>query len=154
MILSFDPSTVDTGWGILRSADELVDYGELKPPSKDVDVRFHQQYEMLKELFNQYKDKVKLVVCEDQYQGRNAATAKKLVRVATMIQVMCLERGIPFEYRLPSVWRKQVHKNGSADKEETWKYVTNKFDLKLLKKQTDITDAIGVGLSYFAEKEV
>lgn len=150
--MAFDPSTVDTGWGLLEDENTLLAYGEIKPKSKDVDERFKEQYKALKLLFHEYK--IDKVICEDQFQGRNAATAKKLIRVSTMIEVLSMEQGIPFEYIMPSAWRKKVHGNGSVSKEVTWKYVTQKFDLKLRKGQTDISDAIGVGLSGFAGKGV
>ncbi|BCO16085.1 crossover junction endodeoxyribonuclease RuvC_gp032 [Bacillus phage vB_BceM_WH1] len=151
-IMAFDPSTVCTGWGYLKDEFTLLAYGEIKPKSKDVDERFKEQYESLKILLDEYK--IDKVICEDQYQGSNAATSKKLIRVSTMMEVLCMERGIPFEYRMPSAWRKRLHGKGSTDKVLTWNYVTEKFDLKLRKGQTDITDAIGIGLSEFAGKGV
>lgn len=141
--LGIDPSTKATGYGIVNEGGELLDYGVIRP---EEEMNFGElilyKYNILKELIERYN--VTLVACEDQFNGVNPDTFKKLSRVTGLVQLLAAQQEKPLELYYPAAWRKIFHNTGKAKKPETLKLVNQMHGLKLLVKQNDISDAIGI----------
>lgn len=141
--LGIDPSTKATGYGIINDKDELIDYGVLCPNS---DMNFGDlmlyKYDHLKELVREHQ--IIGIGCEDQYSGVNPDTFKKLSRVTGLVQLLAAQHELPLELFYPSSWRKVFHNTGKAKKRDTLNLVNHKHGIKLLFKENDISDAIGI----------
>lgn len=141
--LGIDPSTKATGYGVINSKGELVDWGVLNPPKEMNfgELMLYKQ-DILRELVREHK--IIAIGCEDQYSGVNPDTFKKLSRVTGLVQMLAAEHEIPLELYYPAAWRKVFHNTGKAKKRDTLNLVNQKYDLSLKVKENDISDAIGI----------
>lgn len=143
--LGIDPSTVATGYAVMDSiTGDLLDWGVIKPNKKKLTEpqQVKLQYDTLAELIEKWD--IKGIGCEDQHQGPNAVTFKKLCRISGSFMLLAGQYDLPFELIHPSSWRKVVHGKGNASKEDTLNWVKDTYQLLLTKKDNDITDAIGI----------
>jgi crossover junction endodeoxyribonuclease RuvC len=144
IILGIDPSSVATGYAIMDTAGDLLDWGVIKPNKKKLtepqQAKF--QYDALAELIEKWE--VSAIGCEDQHRGVNADTFKKLSRISGYLMLLAGQYDLPFELLHPSSWRKIVHGKGNAKKEDTLAWVKETYELLLSKKDNDIADAIGI----------
>jgi crossover junction endodeoxyribonuclease RuvC len=141
--LGIDPSTVATGYSIINDRDELIDYGVLIP---DKDDNFGElmlyKYDILKELVSKYA--IVAIGCEDQFNGVNPDTFKKISRVTGLVQLLAAQEEKSLSLYYPSQWRKIFHKTGKAKKRDTLNLVNERYNLSLRVKDNDISDAIGI----------
>jgi crossover junction endodeoxyribonuclease RuvC len=141
--LGIDPSTKATGYGIINDKGELLDYGVLSPdPDMDFGQMLVYKQDFLRQLVREYK--IMAIGCEDQYSGVNPDTFKKLSRVTGLVQMLAAQQELPLELYYPAAWRKVFHNTGKAKKRDTLNLVNQKYGIKLLVKQNDISDAIGI----------
>ncbi len=151
-LLSFDVSSISTGWSLLEYDDEtygtikLIDYGIIKILS-DYDLQlkllwFKYHVHML--LFIHKPD---VVVIEETYL-KNVKTLKTLMQFIGVLNLVCGEiLEVTPEFVSPNSVR-SMFKVGS--KEEAFDYVKSKYKVKLknltFEEGNDITDSILQGL--------
>jgi len=148
MYLGIDPSTASTGFAVMDSNFNLVDYGVIKVDKKKL-TELEQtvyQYDKINELVEKYG--IVGIGCEDQFQGPNAQTFKQLSRVAGSFIVLAALQQIELEMLHPSKWRKITHGKGSMKKEDTRVWVNETYNKEFKKKDNDITDAIGIAKAF------
>ena len=155
-VLSFDPSSVDTGWAILEEKNtergiKLIKSGSIKP-DKSLDLG-----KRLLVLRKQITDVVKanypidVIVCEDQFSGKNAKTLMVLREFTAIIRLVATENELPFFLYPPATVKKAVTDNGKASKADVQKTVLEKYDPEEA-DNTNITDAIAVGLTHYKKQ--
>lgn len=145
--LGIDPSTVASGYGILQSDGQLVDWGVIKP-NKKILTEAQQasfQYNAFCELMEKYT--IKGIACEDQHRGPNADTLKKLSRVSGYVILLAGQYDVPIELYHPSSWRKTVLGKGNASKEDSISWVNEKYNLNFIKKDNDIAEGISIAFA-------
>jgi crossover junction endodeoxyribonuclease RuvC len=143
--LGIDPSTVASGYGIINSNGELIDWGVVKPNKRKLNEAQQAafQYAAFTELITKYN--IKGIACEDQHRGPNADTLKKLSRVTGYMILLAGQHEVPIELYHPSSWRKTSLGKGNAKKEDSVNWVNEKYELLLdVKKHNDIAEGIGV----------
>lgn len=142
--LGIDPSTVSTGYAVMDSNGDLIDWGVIKPDKKKLTEPQQAafQYNELAAIIE--KHNVKGIGCEDQHRGPNADTFKKLSRVSGYLILLAGQYDLPLELYHPSSWRKTVLGKGNAKKKETIDWANDTYDLLLRLKDNDIADAIGI----------
>jgi len=150
LYLGIDPSTTSTGYAVVNSKLELIEYGKVVPeniskeltPAEEMLV----QFDAIKALLLKYP--FKKVLCEDQFFGENVDTLKKLSRVTGMFLVLSAQHELEIDLIYPSSWRKVYHGTGKAKKRDTCKKVNEDYGLKLrVTKDNDISDAIGIAVT-------
>jgi len=147
-ILSFDVSSVSTGWSILTDG-KLKHFGTLRP-LKDYSLQMKLYWfgKQVRCLVNLYKPDVILV--EDTYY-KNTKTLKTLMQFMGTAQFVC------YPYWLEIVNVNTVRSKFKVkNKEEAFDFVKNKFKRKLkhfnFEDDNDITDSILQAL-YWIEKD-
>ena len=148
MYLGIDPSTVSSGFGVMDSEGNLVDYGVVKVDKKkltDQEQVIHQ-YNSILELVEKYN--IAGIGCEDQFQGPNAETFKQLCRAAGSFMVLAAMKDIELRMFHPSSWRKITHGKGNVGKEHTRLWVNETYNKEFKKAHNDITDAIGIAKAF------
>lgn len=154
--LGIDPSTVASGYGIIHSSGDLIDWGVVKPNKNKLSEAEQAafQYKAFSELMEKYS--IKGIACEDQHRGPNAVTLKKLSRVSGYIILLAGMYDVPIELYHPSSWRKEILGNGRATKKDSIEWVKNKHQLLLRQKDNDIAEGIAIahaGMLHFAGNE-
>lgn len=152
--LGIDPSTSCTGWGVLNSKGELIEYGDIPVDKDDLNVvsQLMHQHEQITHIVDKYQ--IKGIACEDQFLGKNANTLIKLSRVTGCVMLIAGQKNIPFKLFYPSSWRKVTLNNGKATKKDCIQWCLDTYDVKFKVKENDIAEGIGVayaGLQYFKE---
>lgn len=150
--LGIDPSTVSTGYAVVNSKGELVDYGVIKPTSSlEAHKKLHYQYTKIEDIMKNYQ--IKSIFSEEQFGGANMDTLKKLCQVTGVVMLMAAQYGVGFEIKYPASWRKMFHGNGAVKKADTLLLVNEMFGLELKKSQNDISDAVGLAMCAYKTGE-
>jgi crossover junction endodeoxyribonuclease RuvC len=155
--LGIDPSTVASGYGIISSSGDLVDWGVVKPDKKKLTEAQQAafQYNAFAALMEKYN--IVGIACEDQHGGPNPDTLKKLSRVSGYMILLAGQHDVPIELYHPSSWRKVVFGTGKASKEDSLIWAKDKYDLLLRKKDNDIAEGIAIcytGMLHFTSNKI
>ena len=152
-VLALDPSSVETGYAIISNHNgdlKCEQYGSIEiPKSHELGRRLHNTRERINGLILMNKPDV--VVCEDQFGGKNQKTLMTLREIVGVIRQVCYEHGITeddFHMYAPSTIKKSVTGHGKSAKDRVKKKVEERFNLPDIDND-NITDAIGVGITYF-----
>lgn len=145
--LGIDPSTKATGYGVVDDQEQLIAWGVIEPNKNQMDAREQAvfQYGKLTEIIQKYE--VTHIACEDQFNGVNPDTFKKLSRVSGYIILLAGQFQLPLELYTPTEWRKVFHGHGKVTKKDTLNLVNHLYQLGLKSKQNDIADAIGIAIA-------
>lgn len=160
MILALDASISSTGFALVDFDDSLIDFGKITTTTKmQEDDRVYYIANKIANIMD--KHFVKAVIMEAQFFSRNVKTAMQLSRLRGAITFVIKNRGVNIIHRTPSEIRKDLTGNGSATKEEVCDYIRDFYknddrivelgeliDRQCKAKNSDIYDAIGIGLSY------
>jgi Holliday junction resolvasome RuvABC endonuclease subunit len=152
--LSFDVSSVSTGWAVISEKSEIVSSGKIVPMSTDIDMTEKLFYlrQMVICLLHLY-EYPKTILIEETYM-KNVTTLKVLSQLIGVVRETCYEfANTKPIFISPNSVRSFFKVKG---KEEAYEYVVKRFK-KQFKHSTfeddnDITDSILQGL-YFLEKE-
>lgn len=143
LILGVDSSTKSTGWTLMTTDGELVEYGLIKTDKDATEIEKimeHKHY--FEKLFKEHS--ISHTICEDQYMGRNVKTLKQLVRVSTIAALITTENNATFDLVYPTSWKKLVNGSGKAKKADTIKYVNETYGTSFKLKDNDIADSISI----------
>lgn len=152
IVISFDESTTSTGYAIFING-ELKDYGAFIEKSKNVLERVSNIMNNIRDLIEYYSPTD--VAIENVQITMSAPTARSLMGLQFMIELLCYQNNIPYTLIRPSSWRKSLGLSNSPKlkrvdkKKETIEYIKNKYGID--EKIDDICDAIAIGESYIKE---
>lgn len=144
-ILSFDVSSVSTGWSFIFGG-KLKEFGTIQPP---------KSYRLQEKLYwfkNEVNALLKIywpdyIIVEETYL-KNVKTLKTLMQFVTVVNIECFEV-LDEEPLFISPQTVRSHYK-LKDKKEVFDYVKNKYKVKLksytFKTGNDITDSIILGL--------
>ena len=149
IILGIDPSTVNTGYGVISlkgSQVECLDYGVISPPPKqDLSKRILYIHNGLKHIFDKYKPHHTAV--ERVFLGKNPQAAFKIGHIFALCILESETHGSQFFEYASRFVKKNTTFSGNASKVLVQQFMMNKFKLKE-KKQLDATDALAVALCH------
>lgn len=140
-VLGLDVST-KTGWAILDSKSNLVDYGLIKLKSKDLKERLDCLNLEIGKILS--KHTINTVVIEAVYHGPNPKTTALLNKLQGSV-VSTLPSNISIKFTNATRARKEVLGKGkSYKKQDVYDWAIKKYKLKNFSFSTsnDITDAI------------
>ena len=150
VILSFDTSSVSSGWAVFKDG-EYVKSGTIKKSNRsDIENRVD---EMCLELMNKIREVAPDVVCiEELSVMRNAHTTRVLSKIICSVYVFCLLHQIEYYEFSPPQWRSVLGIKGKRDvaKEEAIKYVKDNYGKAVC---DDEADAVCIGASYILRHE-
>ena len=144
VVLSIDPSTTSTGWCIYDTdQEEFLEYGCIKPTSRDVIVRIIAIDNRIREIIRLWKPEIVLV--EELSVTRNGSSTKVLAGLQVVIQMACERARIICVPVRPTQWRKVVGikgKNRKEQKAEAIQYIKRRYREIV---NEDEADAICIG---------
>ena len=144
-LFAIDSSLSSSGFAIFSKNGKLVHYGSIPTDNKDsIQKRLKTIGETLKKYRKQFPCDV-LVLEEGFYRFHDVT--KKLSKVRGVIEYIFYDCEI-LSYS-PRTVKKAVTGSAKAEKEEVANGVLKKYPKIIFDKCYDITDAIGVGITYF-----
>ena len=145
VILSFDTSSVSTGWAVFKD-DEYIKSGTIREDSNiKIDKRVE---EMCLKIMNKIREVEPDVVCiEELSVMRNAHTTRVLSKIISSVYVFCLMNKIKYSEYSPPEWRSVLGIKGKREvaKEEAIEYVKINYGKSVC---DDEADAVCIGASY------
>lgn len=149
MILGLDVSSVATGYSIIDSDGLLLDYGVIKPKSKNYDERLHEIYLRLRDMLDGYSG-INDAYIEGVFVCRNASTTIKLSQVRGVAILACIEQGINVHNVAPMLVKKHLG-NTKADKKYIIDMVNELYSLTIT--DDNIADAIALARYGYERKK-
>lgn len=105
IVMGVDGSTSCSGWSIFND-DKLIDYGAIKPKSKEWSKRLYQEWQYFCEIMEKYKPEK--VYYEQPPLKDGKITLLKLGAVQGLIIALCAQYDVEIEFLSPAEWRKSV----------------------------------------------
>jgi crossover junction endodeoxyribonuclease RuvC len=155
LILGLDPSTLNTGWGIISvsktNAMSYVDGGVIKPKKNlTVDQRVLFIYKAVKDILKE-NNTTSDVASEAGFVGyRNFKTAMSLQAARTACMIAVMESGYTWNEIKPSEIKEAITGHGGASKSEVAEmvYITLGSPSNLIGVPDDVTDALGAAIAH------
>jgi crossover junction endodeoxyribonuclease RuvC len=148
-LIGIDPSTIGTAYAVIED-EKLLTRDVFKFKSKtDRGEVLNLVYHGIKQMI--LKHDPELLICEDQFAGRNIKTYGVLKEVVGVIRMAAYDCGIPMILYSPTTVKKSVGGKGNSKKEEVAKLVNELFGIE--ETNMDITDACAIGLTYFIQNK-
>ncbi|VIF90067.1 Holliday junction resolvase [Clostridioides difficile] len=156
MVLALDVSLSSTGWAIINSNKEILEYGKIVTKKENFDT----EDERMCHICNAIQDiitshNIKIVLVEDQFTSRNSKIILSLRKLFGAIMRTVKLNNINLEYMHSTSVRKYLMNSGNAKKEEVAAYVRENIidigeyiDRTCKAKSSDIYDAIALGIAY------
>jgi crossover junction endodeoxyribonuclease RuvC len=144
-ILGIDPGTLITGYGVIRSASEALDFGCIRPPAKlPLEQRYKIIFDGVEALIEKHKPDA--IAVESQFVLRNAQSSIKLGMAKGMVFLAAARAQIPvFEYA-PKKAKLAVVGKGQASKFQVQKMIQNLLRLPTLPEPEDAADALALAI--------
>lgn len=152
-VLSFDQSTLITGWAIFEDGLYCT-HGKIDlHKQKDSQKRFHQMEQEIIHLIEQQKPDAVLI--EDVVLQRSPSVMKILARLQGIIIGFCDAIQIPVYIYYPTAWRKllsfrQAKVKRAELKQQAIDLVAQRYDIDA---DTDEADAICIAMAHFKKME-
>lgn len=159
ILLAIDPSLSSTGFAVFDEEENLIECGKIKTgPTTSEEDRLVKISNKMRGIVENYK--INKVVMESQFFSKNAKTSMQLSRVRGSIIYALRTLGCDFHYLTPTEARKLLISQGNAKKEDIADYIRENvinlgplIDRACKEKNSDIYDAIGIGLAFLKKGE-
>ncbi|HBF2862347.1 TPA: crossover junction endodeoxyribonuclease RuvC [Clostridioides difficile] len=156
MVLALDVSLSSTGWAIINSNKEILEYGKIVTKKENFDTEDERMCYIcntIQEIITTHN--IQIVLVEDQFTSRNSKTILSLRKLLGAIMRTVKLNNIEIEYMYPVSIRKYLMNSGKVKKEEVAIYVRENIidigeyvDRTCKAKTSDIYDAIALGIAY------
>ena len=152
ILIALDESTVSTGYSVFKD-EKLIDYGAITQKSKNVLERISNMVQEIEVLVQKYKPDN--LVAENIQITLSAPTAKSLMGLQLLIELLAFKKEIPCTLYRTAHWRKVLGLSNSPKikreekKKEAIKYVEDRYGIKIDKD--DVSDAIAIGTAFIIE---
>ena len=150
IILSVDPGTIFTGFGIVKYDKNnfvCVHHGLIKlPPTKSLAFKLEIIYGELNKLMKTYKPDEFAI--ETAFYGKNVQSAMKIGYARGVSLLAAVHNKIPASEYSPREIKKSVVGTGAASKEQVNFMIRNILELKKDKMRFDESDALAVALCH------
>jgi crossover junction endodeoxyribonuclease RuvC len=151
-ILGIDPGTINLGYGIVDSDEEMrmVDCGALGLSSRTpIEERLHFLYvELGKIIACHQPDEVAI---EEPFIGQNAHTAFAIGRAQSIAILAAANQGLPVYYYSPAQIKQQVTSYGRSDKQQVQEMVKIQLGLAQPPQHNDAADALAVAICHIRQ---
>lgn len=145
IILGVDPGTRITGYGVLTSKMEPIDFGCIKPPP---DLALSERYKILFEAIEVLIEKHRpaAVAVESQFVLKNAQSAIKLGMAKGMVLLAAARKNIPVYEFAPKKAKLAVVGMGQASKFQVQRMIQSLLRLPNLPEPEDAADALALAI--------
>tara|TARA_B100000900_G_scaffold274668_1_gene234723 strand:+ start:127 stop:603 length:477 start_codon:yes stop_codon:yes gene_type:complete len=155
-VLSIDPGIRSTGFGIIDSNSNrlsLIAHGTINPRTSDnLPLRLNHLFEEVELIINKFSPDIFSI--EDMFYSKNVKTAMILGQARGAMIIAAAQANIDiFEYA-PRKVKMSVCGNGGASKEQVQYMVMKILNLKEIPGNTDVSDAIAVGICCLNQAEI
>ena len=145
IILGIDPGTRVTGYGILRTPMEPIDFGCIRPPLNALlETRYKIIFEGIEALIE--KHKVEAVAVESQFVMKNVQSALKLGMAKGMAFLAAARAKIPVYEYTPKKAKLAVVGTGQASKLQVQRMIQTLLKLPNLPEPEDAADALALAI--------
>jgi len=150
IIFGVDPGTILTGFGIIKSQKNKIDYlhsGIIKPnPKENLPAKLKYIFQELNKLVIQYKPDIFCI--ETAFYGKNVQSALKIGYVRGIAMIAASMNDVVIAEYSPREIKKAVVGNGSASKEQVQYMIKNLTKIEKDKIKFDETDAIAAAVCH------
>lgn len=157
IILAMDLSLSSPAFAVIEKKPRSVKVLHLSSirtnAKKSHGFRLFQIYNHLKEIYEEFGDKIEHVVSEKGF-SRHARTTQILYMVHGVCRMLTYMNGHEVNEVSPTTVKKNVAGNGKASKEQLADAVRGFFKDELTFKNDDESDALGVGITFLISKGV
>lgn len=145
IILGIDPGTLITGYGVINSDQDPIDFGCIKPPPKlELKDRYKILFESLEALIEKFRPTA--IAVESQFVLKNAQSAIKLGMAKGMVYLAAARKQIPLYEFPPKKAKLAVVGNGSASKFQVQKMIQALLRLPQPPQPEDAADALALAI--------
>ena len=151
LVLGIDPGTADTGYGLVREAQdgslEAIAYGVIKTPAKTpMPERLQMLYEELKEIINLHRPDSSAV--ERLFFVKNVKTGIAVGQARGVTLLALAQASLPIAEYSPNEIKQAVAGYGGADKRQVQEMVRMLLNLESIPKPDDAADALAVAICH------
>ncbi|MBK8944700.1 MAG: crossover junction endodeoxyribonuclease RuvC [Ignavibacteriae bacterium] len=150
IIFGVDPGTVLTGFGIIKSNKNQIEYlhsGIIKPNSKEeLPQKLNFIYHELNKLIKKFSPEVFCI--ETAFYDKNVQSVLKIGYVRGIAMLAASKNNLTFVEYSPREIKKAVVGNGSASKEQVQYMIKNLTNFTKDKFKFDETDAIAAAICH------
>jgi crossover junction endodeoxyribonuclease RuvC len=153
ILLGIDPGTRITGYGLITSEMEVLDFGCIRPPPKDpLEMRYKVIFESVEMILQTHKPDA--IAIESQFVLKNVQSAMKLGMAKGMVLLAAARKNIPIFEFAPKKAKRAVVGVGSASKLQVQHMIQRLLKLPKLPEPEDAADALALAicLSHQLEK--
>ena len=148
--MGVDPGLIQTGFGIITVRDSqrtLIDYGIIKPSSKDnLANRLLTIFNDVCRVITDYNPQVFAI--EDIFYGKNVKSAMRLGQARGASMVAAASKNIPiYEYSARKV-KQSLTGNGNAHKNQVQFMVKATLQMDHIPEPMDASDALAIALCH------
>lgn len=145
IILGIDPGTLISGYGVIRTPTEPIDFGCIRPPAK---LSLEYRYQILFEGFSALiaKHRPSAIAVESQFVLKNPQSAIKLGMAKGMVLLAAAQHNIPIYEITPTKAKQAVVGKGHASKLQVQKMIQILLKLPALPEPEDAADALALAL--------
>ncbi|MBI5272565.1 MAG: crossover junction endodeoxyribonuclease RuvC [Chlamydiia bacterium] len=145
IILGIDPGTRITGYGILRTPLEPIDFGCIRPPPDlPLEMRYKILFEGIESLIEKHNPAA--IAVESQFVLKNAQSTIKLGMAKGMVLLSAARHNIPVYEYAPKKAKQAVVGKGQASKFQVQKMIQSLLRLPSLPEPEDAADALALAI--------
>jgi crossover junction endodeoxyribonuclease RuvC len=153
IILGIDPGTRITGYGLLTSKMEPIDFGCIKPPPNlALSERYKILFDAVETLIEKHRPAA--VAVESQFVLKNAQSAIKLGMAKGMVLLASARKNIPVYEFAPKKAKLAVVGMGQASKSQVQKMIQSLLRLPNLPTPEDAADALALAICCIRNKRL
>lgn len=149
IILGIDPGVARLGWAVMdaTSSPRPLAYGCITTEKTEkLPDRLRQLYEALNIILERYHPDVMSI--EDLFFSKNAKTAISVGEARGIVLLAAAKQNMGVVSYSPLTVKRAICGDGSADKKQIGKMVTQILKLKEIPKPDDTADAIAIALTH------
>lgn len=144
-ILGIDPGTIITGYGIINTDIQPIDFGCIRPPAKlPLPERYQIIFDGIELLIARHQPDA--IAVESQFVLKNVQSAIKLGMAKGMVLLAAARKSIPVYEFTPKSAKLAVVGNGNASKTQVQKMIQALLRLPTPPQPEDAADALALAI--------
>lgn len=145
IILGIDPGTRITGYGIISSQNQPIDFGCIRPPPNlPLQDRYRILFDGIEALIERHKPTA--IAVESQFVLKNAQSAIKLGMAKGMALLAASRKNIPVYEFAPKKAKLSIVGKGQASKQQVQRMIQSLLHLPKLPEPEDAADALALAI--------
>jgi crossover junction endodeoxyribonuclease RuvC len=151
-ILGIDPGYAITGWSIIDSNQNIIDFGVITTEAGEkIEVRLYKIHNDLNSIISQYSPDIAAI--EKLFFKQNSTTALDVSKAIGTIMLTLEIAGISFSEYSPTQVKQAVTGFGRASKIQMQTMIKTIFKIDKIPKPDDAADALAIALCHSCSKK-